>query len=120
MAASVGSAAAGVPVADPDQPVDNSEQRQAVAQISEGVVGRLLQSGDRPIANAVIAAKSLDRPAKAIPDIAIMTNAAGRFQWPLRPGAYQLAAMLDGRQVATATVTVEPGQVTTIDLFTRP
>ncbi|MFO1118824.1 MAG: carboxypeptidase-like regulatory domain-containing protein [Rhodospirillales bacterium] len=103
-----------------DQPVAARNLRQAVAQLSEGVAGRLLRPGDRPLAGAVIAARSLDRPARSIPEIAITTNDDGRFQWPLRPGTYRLTAMLDGREVATVTVTVEPGRLTNIEMFSRP
>lgn len=113
-------AAAGLRGNGVNQPMAVGDRQQAVAQLSEGIKGRLLQSGNRPVARAVIAARSLDRPARPIPEIAITTNDDGRFQWPLRPGTYRLTAMLDGRQIATATVTVEPGQVTTIEMFSRP
>lgn len=118
--ASPAGAAAGLWGDGPDQPVAAGHRLPAVAQLSEGVAGRLLQAADRPVAHAVIAARSLDRPARAVPEIAIITNDDGRFQWPLRPGTYRLAAMLDGRQIAGATVTVEPGQVTAVEMFSRP
>lgn len=102
-----------------DQPMA-TRGRPAVAQLSEGVAGRLLRPGERPVAGAVIAARSLDRPARPIPEIAITTNDDGRFQWPLRPGTYRLTAMLDGREVATVTVTVEPGRLTNVEMFSRP
>lgn len=119
IATSAAGAAAG-PQGDPARPVATGARQQAAAQLSEGIRGRLLRSGERPVAGAVIAARSLDRPARPIPEIAIVTDDDGRFQWPLRPGTYRLAALLDGREVATATVTVEPGQVTSIEMFSRP
>lgn len=118
IATSAAGAAAGPP-GDPAPPVAAGGRQQAAAQVSEGIRGRLLRSGERPVAGAVIAARSLDRPARAVPEIAIVTGDDGRFQWPLRPGTYRLAALLDGREVATATVTVEPGQVTSIEMFSR-
>lgn len=61
-------------------------------------------------------ATSLDRPSKPVPDIAILTDAEGVFSWPLRAGTYRLAAVTDGRPIATAVVTVEAGEVTRVDL----
>lgn len=108
------SVAAGESHSKSDQP-----QRGAVTaiapQISEGVVGRLLRPQGRPVAGAVISATSLDRPSKPVPDIAILTDAEGVFAWPLRVGTYRLAAVTDGRPIATAVVKVEPGEVACVE-----
>jgi hypothetical protein len=64
----------------------------------------------------MIAARSLDEPAKAIPEIAILTNEQGSYAWPLRPGRYELTPMLDGKRGTPEQVVVEPDKVTRLDL----
>lgn len=109
------SVAAGDSPSNPDRPLRGPATAVA-PQMREGVVGRLLRSQERPVAGAMISATSLDRPSKPVPDIAILTDAEGVFAWPLRAGTYRLAAVTDGRSIATAVVTVEPGEVTRVDL----
>ena len=86
------------------------------AGIAEGAVGRLVTPSGDPVAGAQITVRSLDRPAGPVPEIAILSDKDGRFAWPLPPGRYRLAAVVEGREIAIATVTVEPGRVTTVTL----
>ncbi|MCT8971881.1 carboxypeptidase-like regulatory domain-containing protein [Microbaculum marinisediminis] len=81
-----------------------------------GVVGTVRSPDGEPVSGAVIVARSLDTPTKAIPEIAIVTNEHGSFAWPLRPGRYELAPMLDGRRGDFLPVTVAPKSVTRLDL----
>ncbi|WP_436638588.1 carboxypeptidase-like regulatory domain-containing protein [Microbaculum sp. FT89] len=81
-----------------------------------GVVGTVRSPAGAPIPGAVIVARSLDTPTKAIPEIAIVTNENGSFAWPLRPGRYELAPMLDGRRGDFRPVAVAPKSVTRLDL----
>jgi Carboxypeptidase regulatory-like domain len=108
-------------VRNPDQPVGSGSAREkGPARIAEGVVGRLVTpAGDR-VAGARITARSLDRPAGPVPEIAILSDADGRFAWPLRPGRYRLAAVVAGREIVAATAVVEPGRVTTLELSGAP
>lgn len=104
----------------PDRPADSGGIRSDAPQIAEGVVGRLVRPPRQPIAGAMIQATSLDSPAKPVPEIAILTNADGHFTWPLRPGSYRLAAVVEGRELAEATVRIEPGRITRLDLQANP
>ena len=79
---------------------------------TEGVVGRVVLVDGQPLAGAWIVAHSLDDPARPIPDLAILSDASGRFVWPLRAGRYRLAALVDGQEIAAASVVVQTGQVT--------
>ncbi len=99
-----------------DLPVE-STQPEDTAPLAEGVAGRVSQPGGPAVAGAVITATSLDHPARPIPEIAILTDDDGRFEWPLRPGSYRLAALLGGREIATATATVHARRVTTIEMI---
>jgi hypothetical protein len=114
--ASGGALASGEGARDLDQPIGSGAGATAPAAITEGVVGRLVTSSRRPVADAQIAAQSLDQSARPVPEIAILSDAQGRFVWRLRPGRYRLAAIVDGREVAAATMTVAPERVTTVEL----
>ena len=106
---------AGDSPSNPDQPLRGAVPADA-PQISEGVFGRLLRLQEGPVAGAVIASASLDRPSKPVPEIAILTDADGAFAWPLRAGTYRLTAVTDGRPIATAVVKVGSGELTRVDL----
>ena len=116
-----GASAGGGATGNPDRPVGSGEAGEAVsAGIAEGVAGRLVAPSGGPVAGARITARSLDRPAGPVPEIAILSDADGRFVWPLRPGRYRLAALVGGREVAAATATVEPGRIATLELSAAP
>jgi hypothetical protein len=106
---------------NPDQPISSSAAGEtAPVGITEGVVGRLVTPSGGPVAGARITAQSLDRPAGPVPEIAILSDTDGRFTWPLRPGRYRLAAVVEGREIAAATATVERGRVATLELSEAP
>lgn len=104
----------------PDRPVRSAGHATAPAEIAQGVVGRVHNATGQPVAGARITAQSLDQPTRPIPEIAILSDADGRFVWPLRPGRYRLAAVVDGRELATEEATVEPGQVARVELSAPP
>ena len=119
--AAVGTLAGSETVRNPDQPVGSGlAGEKGPARIAEGVVGRLVTPSGDPVAGARITARSLDRPAGPVPEIAILSDTDGRFAWPLRPGRYRLAAVVAGREIAAATAVVEPGRVATLELSGAP
>lgn len=65
----------------------------------------------------VVLAKSLDKPAPAIPDIAIVTNANGSYFWSLPPGNYELTFLQDGRKLTTRRAVVQQSRVTQMDVL---
>jgi hypothetical protein len=83
--------------------------------ISEGVTGRIADAGGGPIAGALVQPKSLDENARAIPEIAIVSDGEGRYVWRLFAGRYELAVSAAGYNAAAAQVTVNAGQVTIQD-----
>jgi hypothetical protein len=70
-----------------------------------------------PLRDIVVLAKSLDKPAPAIPDIAIVTNAAGRYLWALPAGQYELTFIQDGRKFASRRVAVRQDKLTQLDIL---
>lgn len=105
-----GCAAAGTD--SPDTP--RSSDESAEGMITQGITGTVTRTDGSPVAGAFIAASSLDRPAPPIPEIAILTNEAGRFTWPLQPGRYRLTALVDGEEIGTATAAVTPGTLSEV------
>jgi hypothetical protein len=90
------------------------------AVIAEGVAGRLVAPSGEPVAGAWITARPLGGSAGPVPEIAILSDAEGRFAWPLGPGRYRFAAVVEGREIAAAMATVEPGRVARLELSAAP
>lgn len=79
---------------DPDiQP--NSAQSDA----APGVNGRVVDNQNQPVANAFVQVAPIgDTP--AVPELAVFTDADGRFVWPLKPGRYRVSVRDDKGQAA--------------------
>jgi len=110
---------------DRDRPVTNGGDAAAAASpaasqgVSEGVEGRVTASG-QPLAGVSVQPRSLDEPAAAIPEMAVVSMDDGEYQWTLRPGEYEITFVLDGYQPATRQVTVRPRQATRLDVELEP
>lgn len=96
----------------PDTP--RSSDAGAQGMITQGITGTVTRADGTPVAGAFIAATSLDQPTPPIPEIAILTNEAGRFTWPLQPGRYRLTALVDGEEIGTATAAVTAGALSEV------
>jgi len=114
--AAIGCAAAGAP----DRPVQQDQPGPPSMGISEGVQGHVTTPDGRPIAGAFVQAASLETPSPPIPDLAILTQADGRYQWALLPGTYALTVSAEGYRPATQPVTIPPGRVVTQDVTLTP
>lgn len=91
--------------------------RPSSADVATGVVH---DGSGAPVGGVLVAAASLDVPAQAVPELAVVSDAAGRYAWPavLAPGRYALRAeTADGPAVAE--LTVSPGTVVPLDLHVR-
>src|ERR671915_410348 len=73
----------------PAQPVSS-------APLREGVTGQIKDNDGSAVAGATVLASSLEPDGPAIPEIAIVSDESGRYEWPLRPGRYQLTAVAEG------------------------
>jgi hypothetical protein len=103
--------------ADPDRPVTSGGDATAAGRgISEGVEGRVTASGQKPLAGVSVQPRSLDEPAAAIPEMAVVSEDDGQYHWTLRPGEYELTFVLEGYQPATRKVTVRPREATRLDI----
>lgn len=97
---------------------DDAGQTSADSRVATrvGVAGIVRTAGGTPAAGIVVFAKSLDRPGKPIPEIAIVSGADGAYFWPLKPGRYELTALVDGRRGPPGVVTVPKGGAAQLDL----
>ena len=101
---------------DQETPVSNSNKNgEPAATIKEGVKGRVTTARGRPIKDAFIQPASLDEPGKPIPELAIVTDEDGRYEWRLFPGDYMISVSADGYKTASKKVTVEADQAATLD-----
>jgi hypothetical protein len=100
-------------------PVDSitSDTGPVATALDQGIAGTVMNEAGEPVAEVFVQATSLDANSPPIPDIAIMTDAEGRFSWPLRPGAYRLTFILDGREIGEAEAMVDAGHVSEIEVL---
>ena len=96
----------------PERPVsDASKDPRHDTAPKEGVGGRVISAEGSPISGVLVQARWLDKPVP-IPDIAIVTDSAGRYFWKLPPGRYELTFSQEGRRLASRNVTVHRNQIT--------
>ena len=99
----------------PDTPVSGQDVGGLYTEIGQGVRGRVISPTGNPVTNTLIKAKSLDVPAKPVPEIAILTDGDGYYSWPLRPGDYEITVATDGHETVSERVTVRPREITRLD-----
>ncbi len=83
----------------------------------EGVSGRITDRQGHPVAGVFVHPRSLDKPAPAIPEIAIVSDANGHYAWRLPPGKYELSASAIGYHGMVKIITIKAGQMTTEDFI---
>ncbi|MGH1483781.1 MAG: carboxypeptidase-like regulatory domain-containing protein [Geminicoccales bacterium] len=79
--------------------------------INEGVVGTVQNDSGEPIPNVLVQAFPLDPDSGPVPEIAILTDADGRYAWPLPPGRYRFSIVSETEMTETKDdVLVETGK----------
>lgn len=81
--------------------------------------GTVRTTDGNPVANANITVASTDDPPKAIPEIAVLTDANGRYEWPLTPGRYRISVTVDNKGTATGDTDIIVGTEPVLDLIIR-
>ena len=87
-------------------PVSSDDAPAAVPAEGRGVSGVVVGASGSPVAGALVVPAAQAGTTAAIPEIAVITGADGRFFWPLPAGSYRLTAMIDGAEAASGDVTV--------------
>jgi hypothetical protein len=88
----------------------------AAGQGAEGVQGRVTFANGKPAPQVFVQARSLGPAGPAVSDIAIFTDSAGGYSWPLPPGRFELSFVHEGKKLATRRVTVGRNGVTRLDV----
>lgn len=99
-----------------DEPVTSDEQSlDSEEALRQGIVGVITSVKGLPIEGAMIEVRSLDKFGPPIPEIAILSDQNGRYEWPLQPGRYKVSAFAQGYRTATQQVDVEAARLATAD-----
>jgi Carboxypeptidase regulatory-like domain len=101
--------------ASPDRPVSGGTGDSTARQQTEGVAGRIIDEDGSAVEGASVLAAPLDPGGPAVPEIAIVSDAMGRYQWPLRAGRYAITVVADGYQRGSKEVAVKAAEITTLD-----
>jgi hypothetical protein len=78
-----------------------------------GVIGTVRDGAGRPVSGVLVQAIA-EPGSPPAPELAVMTNNAGRFVWPLPPGNYRLSA-----RGASSQAVVTRGKISTLELIVR-
>ncbi len=79
-----------------------------------GVFGRVTTAGTgSPVAGAAVEASSPSQPSALV---AAVTDADGRYVWPLAPGTWEVSVSAAGHRPATRSVVVGPGPMMAVDV----
>ena len=99
----------------PDRPVSGGSGKSTARQLTEAVAGQITNEDGSAVEGASVLAAPLDPGGPAIPEIAIVSDAKGRYQWPLHAGRYEITVVADGYQRVSKTVAVKAAEITTLD-----
>lgn len=101
--------------AGPDRPVSGGSGNSTAQQHAEGVAGRITNEDGSAIEGASVLAAPIDPGGPAIPEMTIVSDAEGRYQWPLRAGRYEITVVADGYQRVSKQVAVTASENVTLD-----
>lgn len=104
---------------DQDRPVTASDTGGPRGAIREGIAGYIVDPTTAPVVDASVQAVSLDNPTTAIPEIHIVSDGKGYYQWPLFPGEYAITVSANGFLKNTQRSTVTAHRVTRLDFVLR-
>lgn len=99
--------------------VSSEDSHGPVAEI-EGIVGRVTMADGQAIADAMVHPQSMDEPRNPIPEMVILTDEDGRFQWRLFPGQYTVTIVVDGYKTASKTIETKPRQAVELNFVLNP
>lgn len=113
------SAVPGCTQGTPEAPVQDRDAVNDVQQPREGLAGRIVAKDGSPIEGAMIVPRSLHAHGPPIPEMAVLSDADGRYAWPLPAGAYEVSIFADGYQNAVQRADVAANVVGTLDIVLK-
>jgi hypothetical protein len=96
--------------------ISSDEGDPGAGTLNKGVAGRITTVESYPVAGAFVQVSSSGGPGP-VPDIAILSDKDGYYNWALMPGTYELSVSADGYKPVTRRVAVEAGNVATLDFI---
>jgi len=99
----------------PDRPSSTDTDGWAGLQQKEGVAGRISDEKGNPVSGASVLAAPSEPNEPAVPEMAIVSDANGRYRWSLRAGRYDITVIAEGYERASKRVTVNAANVATLD-----
>lgn len=105
---------------DNESPISSSDRGELTRAKRTGVTGRVLTPSGRPVAAASVLVGSLDRPAPAVPEMAVMTGPDGRYAWDLPSGNWEVTVFTLGGNQATKTVAVSKSEQAVLNFTIAP
>lgn len=100
----------------PDTPVDSGTPTRNGPALDGTLTGTVRDAAGNPIEGVLVTPVSLDDPPAAVPEIAVISDAAGTYTWTLPPGRYELRFSGAGGALHRAEVLVTTGLPTTVDI----
>lgn len=94
--------------APPPRPVSGSGATDRPA--AGPVTGVVRDAAGRPVRGALVVPSPADANTPAVPEIAVLSDAGGRWVWTLRPGSYAVVAQLGQRRSEPVDLTVTAGR----------
>jgi hypothetical protein len=103
----------------PDTPVSSQEMPVTGSKMQEGIVGTVVDESGTPLAGVFVEVTPESSNAGPVPDMAILTDAQGKFEWRLGPGRYVVAVAPQGFRQNWMVVEVRAGRTTSANFIAR-
>lgn len=100
----------------PDTPVSGLPGQPGAQAQGNVVQGQVTSTDGKSIAEVIVLPQSADTPPQAVPEVAVVTDEQGRYQWSLPTGAYTLTFTKDGYAPLIQPVVVAPDRPATLDV----
>ncbi len=89
---------------------DGQTEPAVAGEGGASLTGHVFTYTGAPIEGVSVTVESLDSPPRAIPEMAVMTDSAGHFAWPLPEGIYKVTVVSPAGARKSRTATVQQGR----------
>lgn len=81
--------------------------------------GAVRSAAGKPVVGVLVAATSMDDPPRPVPEVAVITDGDGGYEWPLAPGRYRLNVSSPSG-VGSGEIEVRVGVANDLDIVVAP